>query len=237
MRKHLIGASLGVIGALAVSGVAYAGVPQVTTLNATVSPAKQSKKTFGPATIHNIIATTYSDFNATPGPKETIFKIDKDVTLANGSRPGCSLTTLQASTSTTAVNAACQKSVVGTGTNTVNNGTTPLFPGTNPVLLVQGSKTTLYVWTRIGGAQTLVLVGQYRKGPNTLDVTGLPNVAGVDLTNFDTTFLKQGKNSYVKARCSKGKWTSSVTQTYNTSPTGSMPPPTSATSKQKCKGK
>jgi hypothetical protein len=236
-RKYLIGASLGVIGALVVSGVAYAGVPTVTTLNATVSPSKLSKKTFRPATIHNIIATTYSDFNATPGPKETIFKLDKDITLGNGSRPGCPLATLQAATTTTAVNASCQKSVVGTGTNTVNNGTSPLFPGTNPVLLVQGSKTTLYVWTRIGGVQTLALVGKYSKGPNTLDVTGLPNVAGVDLTNFDTTFLRQGNNSYVKARCSDGKFISTVSQTYQTSPSGSTPPPTSATSKQKCKGK
>jgi hypothetical protein len=233
-RKYLIGASLGVIGALVVSGTALAGVPQVTTLNATVSPSKQSKSRFGPATIHNVIATTYSDFNQTPGPKETVFTLDKGITLGNGKRPGCSLTVLQGATTTTAVQSACAKSIVGTGTNEVNNKT-GAFTQPNPVLLVQGSKTTLYVWTRIANALTLVLNGQYARGPNTLDVTGLPNTPGTDLTVFDTTFLKQGKNSYVMAKCPKGKWISSVTQSYYSTPTAS-PPPTQATSKQKCKG-
>jgi hypothetical protein len=230
-RKYLIGASLGVIGALVVSGTAIAGAPTGQTLSAVVSPAKQSKTTFGPATIHNIISTTYSDFVASPSPKETIFRIDKDVTLGNGNAPSCTSATLQAQTTTAGVQSQCGTAVVGTGTATVNGGTSPLFPGTNPVLLVKGGPTTLFVWVRIGGAQTLVLNGAYSRGANSLDVTGLPNVAGVDLTNFDTTFLKSGKQSYVKARCRKGKWVSSETTTFYNGQS------ITASSKQKCKQK
>ena len=229
-RKYLIGASLGVIGALVFAGTALAGVPTGQTLNATASPSKNVKNT--PGTIHNIIATTYSDFNASPSAKETKFTIAKGVTLGNGNAPACSQTTLQAATTTTAIQSQCSSSVVGTGTDTVNDGVTPLFPGTNPVLLVKGGPTTLYVWTRIGGAQTLVLNGAYSKGPNTLDVTGLPNVAGVDLTNFDTTFLKQGKQSYVKVSCPKGKWVASETTTFYNGQSI-----TATTPKEKCTAK
>jgi hypothetical protein len=228
-RKYLIGASLGVIGALVVSGTALAGVPTGQTLNATASPSKNVKNT--PGTIHNIISTTFSDFNASPPPKETKFTLAKGLTLNNGSHQTCQSTTLQAATTTSAVQAACGTGVVGSGTATVNGGTSPLFPGTNPVELVKGPGSTLFVWVRIGGAQTLVLNGAYAKGPNTLDVTGLPNVAGVDLTNFDTTFLKQGKNSYVRVSCPKGKWNSSETTTFYNGQS------ITATSKQKCKAK
>src|SRR5436190_281091 len=88
--------------------------------------------------------------------------------------------------------------LVGSGTADVNNKT-GVFTQPNPVLLVKGGPTTLFVWVRIANALTLALNGQYAKGPNTLDVTGLPNVPNTDLTNFDTTFLKAGKQSYVKA--------------------------------------
>ena len=45
-RKYLIGALVGVIGALAFSGVASAA-PTGQTLQTTLAPAKQDKKTFG----------------------------------------------------------------------------------------------------------------------------------------------------------------------------------------------
>ena len=228
-RKYLIGASLGVVGALVFSGTAFAGVPTGQTLNATVTPSKNVKPNT-PGTIHNIIATTFSDFNATPSPKETKFTLAKGLTLANGNAPACAQATLQGATSTTAVQSACPSSVVGTGTATVNNST-GLFPGTQPVLLVKGGPTTLFVWVRIANALTLVLNGTYAKGPNTLDVTGLPNTPGTDLTNFDTTFIKAGKQSYVKVTCKKGKWASSETTTFYNGQS------ITASSTQKCKAK
>jgi hypothetical protein len=227
-RKFLIGASLGVLGAMLFASNAFAGAPTGQTLTTTSSPSKNIKNT--PGTIHNIIATTYSDFNASPAAKETKFTLGKGMTLGNGNAPACPQPTLQAATSTTAVQSQCGSSVVGTGTATVNNGT-GLFPGTQPVLLVKGGPTTLYVWVRINNALTLVLNGQYAKGPNTLDVTGLPNTPGTDLTNFDTTFIKAGKQSYVKLSCPKGKWSGGETTTFYNGQSFT------ATAQQKCKAK
>ena len=234
-RKFLAGAMLGVIGALGVSGTAFAGAPTGQTLQATVSPKKQDKKTFGGASLHAIIATQYSDFSASPSAKEVLFRIDKQIKFVNGNVPACPASSLNAATTSAAVQAACGSSVVGQGTDQVNNGT-GLFPGTNPVLLVSGGPTTLYVWTRIGGSLTLVLNGQYSSSAGTLDVSGLPNTPGTDLTNFDITFNKKktGKKSfYVMARCKskKSKWVNSETTTFYNGQS------TAATATQKCKKK
>jgi hypothetical protein len=238
-RKYLIGATLGVLGALIVSGTAYAGAPTGQTLQTTLAPSKQDKKVFGGASLHNVIATTYSDFNNSPPAKETIFSFGKDLKFVNGNLPPCSLSTLNAATSTAAVTAACGASVVGTGTDEVNNKT-GLFPNPNPVMLVSGGPTTLYVWTRINNALTLVLTGAYSASAHTLDVTGLPFTLGTDLTLFDTQMTKKktGKSTfYVMARCGKKKkWVVSETTTYyNTS--GGTGTSITATSTQKCKQK
>jgi hypothetical protein len=234
-RKYLIGATLGVLGALVVSGTAFAGAPTGQTLKATIAPAKLDKKTFKGVTLHNIIATTYSDFNASPAAKETKFTLDRQLKFVNGNLPACSNTTLNAATSTAAVQSACGGSIVGTGTDEVNNKT-GLFPSPNPVLLVSGGPTTLYVWTRINNSLTLVLNGQYSSSANTLDVTGLPNTPGTDLTLFDTTQtkVKTGKKTfYVMARCKskKKKMSSSETTTFYNGQA------ITAVSTQKCKAK
>jgi hypothetical protein len=234
-RKYLIGATLAVAGALAVSGTAYAGAPTGQTLNATIAPSKLQQKTFSGVSLHNIIATTYSDFDQSPAAKETKFTLDKQLKFVNGNLPACPQATLIAATTTAAVQAACGGSIVGTGTDEVNNKT-GVFTAPNPVLLVSGGPTTLYVWTRIANALTLVLNGQYAAGPNTLDVTGLPNTPGTDLTLFDTTQtkVKTGKKTfYVMARCKskKKKLTSSETTTFYNNQT------ITASSTQKCKAK
>ena len=188
-RKYLIGATLGVPGALVVSGTAFAGVPTGQTLSATVAPSKLQAKTFSGASLHNIIATTYSDFNGSPAAKETKFTLDKQhqvrqrqpARVSEGD-PGCSDHHGRGS-------GRLSRSIVGVGTNEVNNKT-GFFTSPNPVLLVSGGPTTLYVWTRIANSLTLVLNGQYAAGPNTLDVTGLPITLGTDLTLFDTTMIK-----------------------------------------------
>jgi hypothetical protein len=227
-RKYLIGASLGVLGAMLFASTAFAGTPTGQTLTTTISPSKNVKNT--PASLHNIIATSYSDFSASPSPRETKFTLGKGIVLGNGNAPACASSVLQAATNTAAILAQCPRSVVGSGTAQVNGGT-GLFPGTDPVLLVKGGPTTLFIWVRINNALTLVLNGQYAKGPNTLDVTGLPNTPGTDLTNFDTTFTKTGKQSYVKVSCPKGKWNNSETTTYYNGQS------TTASNKLKCKAK
>ena len=214
--KFLVGAMVGVIGALVVSGTAFAGVPTGQTLQATIAPKKQDKKTFGGASLHAIIGTQYSDFLASPSAKEVVFRIDKQIKFTNGNVPACSSSSLNAATTSGAVQAACGASVVGQGTDQVNAGTGS-FAGTNPVVLVSGGPTTLFVWTRIANALTLVLNGQYAAGPNTLDVTGLPNTPGK-------------KSFYVMARCKskKSKLVNSETTTFYNGQS------TSATATQKC---
>ena len=58
-RKYVLTASLGVIGALLMSGTASAAVTGIS-YTSTVSPKKQSNKTFGPASISNNIETFYT---------------------------------------------------------------------------------------------------------------------------------------------------------------------------------
>jgi len=233
-RWYVIGALLSICAVLAVPGTAFAGAPQSQTLTQTVAPAKLDKKAFSGVTLHNVIITNYDNFSGSPSAKETIFFIDKNVKITPGNIPPCPQTTLNAATTTAAVQAACGASIVGDGTNLVNNGT-GAFTQPNPVLLVGGGPTTLYVWTRIAGALTLVLNGAFNPAANTLDVTGLPNTPGTDLTNFDTTFFKKksGKKSFfIAARCPKKKKlvTSETTTYYN----GQQ---LSATSPQRCKQK
>ncbi len=189
-RKYLIGATLGVLGALVFSGTALAGVPSSQTLQTTLASSKQDKKAFGGVSLHNVIATTYSDFNGSPPAKETLFSFGKDIKFVNGNTRPCSLAALNAATTTAAVNVSCPGSIVGNGTDEVNNKT-GLFPNPNPVVLVSGGPTTLYVWTRINNALTLVLTGAYSTKAHTLDVTGLPFTLGTDLTLFDTTDVQE----------------------------------------------
>ena len=77
-RKYLIGALLGVIGALAFSGTASA-VPTGQTLVEGLAPAKQDKKTYGGVSLHTIISTTFDNYPTSQSPKTTTFTIPKDV--------------------------------------------------------------------------------------------------------------------------------------------------------------
>ena len=66
-RKYLVGATLGVLGALVFSGTAMAGVPTGQTLQATIAPKKLDKKQFRAASLHNIIATQVQRFQHVSG--------------------------------------------------------------------------------------------------------------------------------------------------------------------------
>jgi len=105
-RKYLIGAMVGVIGALAFSSVASA-TPTGQTLQTTLSPKKQSKKTFGGVSLHNIIATTFDNFATSQSPKTTVFTIDPNVKFVNGNIPACPLSSIQGKF-TAQAQAACE---------------------------------------------------------------------------------------------------------------------------------
>jgi hypothetical protein len=226
-RKYLIGALVGVVGALAFSGVASAA-PLSQSLETTVTPAKQSAKTFGGASLHNIISTTVDNFAASQSPKTTTFTIDPNVKFVNGNIPICPLSAIQGKF-TAQAQAACPQSITGSGTVQVNGGA---IGGT--VTFFSGGPTTIYVQTDIGpNATSLTIIGTI--SGKTLAFSNIPNTPGLILTKFDTTFNKRktGKSSfYFMARCKKGKWkTSETTNFYSGETLSASAPP------EKCKAK
>jgi hypothetical protein len=207
-RKYLIGAVVGVIGALAFSGVAKAAVLGQT-LQTTLSPTKQDKKIFGGVSLHNIIGTTIDNPATTQSPRQTVFTIDPNVKFVNGNIPACPLSSIQGKF-TAQAQAACPQSITGGGSVEVNNGA---VKGT--VTFFSGGPNTIYVQTDVGpGATSLTIIGTITG--KILTFTNIPNTPGLILTKFDTTFNKRktGKKSfYVMARCKSKKRTWSTTET------------------------
>jgi hypothetical protein len=226
-RKYLIGALLGVIGALTFSSMASANATSMG-LQTTLSPAKQNPKTFGGVSLHNIISTNFDSFTALhTGPQKTVFTIDPNVKFVNGNIPTCQLSQIQGKFGAQA-RAACPQSITGQGTVQVNNGAI----GGN-VTFFSGGPSTIYVQTDIGpGATSLTIIGTITG--KILTFTNIPDTPGLLLTKFDTTFNKRktGKKSfYVMARCKKKKWSTTATNTFYNGLT------LSASSSQKCKKK
>jgi hypothetical protein len=225
-RKYLIGALVGVIGALTFTSVASA-VPTGQTLQTTLAPAKQSKKTYGGVSLHNIISTTFDNFATSQSPRTTTFTIPKDVKYVSGNIPACPLSAIQGKF-TAQAQAACPSSITGGGSVEVNGGA---IGGT--VTFFSGGPNTIYVQTDIGpGATTLTIIGTI--SGQSLAFSNIPNTPGLVLTKFDTTFNKRktGKKTYyVEARCSKKKWSTTETTNFYSGET------LSASSSMKCKQK
>src|SRR5215211_7682189 len=98
-RRYLIGAMLGVLGALVLSGTAQAGSPISHKLEITVSPKKQDNKKFGPAGLHFLTDTTYDNFVGSPSSRQAFFTFSKDVKVGlAGNLPACSQATLNTAT-------------------------------------------------------------------------------------------------------------------------------------------
>lgn len=232
MRKHrlLIGVVAGVLGALSLSSIA-SGAPTSQTLQATIAPAKQSKKTFGAASLHAVIDTAFDNFPTSQSPRQTIFTIDPNIKFVNGNVPVCPLTQIQGKF-TAQAQAACPQSIVGGGSVQVNGGA---IGGT--VTIFGGGPTTMFVQTDIGPAATsLTIIG--RLAGRSLTFSNIPNTPGLVLSKFDVTFNKRktGKKKgtptyYVMARCKKKKWANSESTNFYSGET------LSASASQKCKQK
>lgn len=234
-RTLMIGAVAGVVAALSLSASLAAAAPTSQTLQATVSPSKLSKKTFGGVSLHAVIGTTFDNFT-TPGtgPRQTVFTIDPNIKFTNGNVPTCQLSQIQGKF-TAQAQAACPHSIVGSGSVQVNDGAPTAVGGTATIF--GGGPNTMYVQTDIGpGATSLTIIGAL--GGKNLVFSNLPNTPGLLLTNFDVSFKKRnvGKKKgvaqfYVSARCKKGKWANSEFTSFYSGQT------LSASSTQKCKGK
>ena len=227
-RIYLIAALVGVLGALSLSSVA-AGVPLSQSLEVTLSPAKQSKKTFGGASLYTIISTNFDNFATSESPRQTVFTVDPNVKFTNGDVPACQLGQIQGKF-TAQAQASCPASIVGGGSVQVNGGA---IGGT--VTIFAGGPSTMYIQTDIGpGATSLTIVGTLTG--RTLAFSNIPNTPGLVLSRFEVSFNNRrvGKKKgtalyYVSARCKKKRWTSSESTTFYSGET------LSASATQRCK--
>ena len=235
-RKYVLAASLGVIGALLMSGTAAAAVTGIS-YTASVSPKKQSNKTFGPASISNNIETFYTG-GFMPTATETAIVFSTDLKFTPGNVARCQLSQINTAPEAQA-NAACGASRIGQGSAIINGGVltgkVAAYNGTP-----SGSSPSVYlhvdVFTSSGAyAFSTTLTGVLNLHTNTLTVMIPPT--GTSITHFDATInkVKSGKKKgkatyYVMARCHK-KWVNSaVTRFADGSTRGSQ-------SVQKCKPK
>ena len=240
MSKHrnVLAASLGVIGALVMSGTASAAVTGFT-YGATISPPKQSAKTFGPAAITSTLDTTFTG-GFTPTPTTTVVQFSKDIKFTPGNLAQCDLSSISTKPDSTAMS-LCAKSKVGTGSVVVNDGAltgkvtayngVPSGGGVPPI----GFHTDLFLPSGAYAFSTTG-IGTLDTKTNTL-TTPIPPT-GTSLTHFEVaigkvkTGKKKGKTTYyVMARCKKKKWTDTATESFSD---GSS---RASTSVQKCTAK
>jgi len=234
-----LAALLGVTGLLAASGTATAAVTGFT-YSDTISPAKQSTSTFGPAALHNSLDTTYAPGGFNPTPTTTVVQFSKDIKFTPGNLPQCNLIAISTAPDSTAMS-QCAASKVGTGSVIVNGGTltgkvtayngAPTGGGAPPI----GFHTDLFLPSGAYSFSTTG-IGTLDTKTNTL-TTPIPPT-GTSLTHFEVSIgkIKTGKKKgkatyYVMARCKKKKWTDVATESFSD---GSS---RSATSVQKCKAK
>jgi hypothetical protein len=240
MRKRslVIGALSAVVGALLVSGTASAAVTGFT-YGATISPHKQSAKTFGPAAISSTLDTFFTG-GFSPTPTVTVVQFSKDIKFTPGKLAQCNLNSISTAPDSTAMS-LCGKSKVGQGSVLVNDGAltgkvtayngVPSGGGNPPI----GFHTDLFLPSGAYSFSTTG-IGTLNTKTNTL-TTPIPPT-GTSLTHFEVaigkikTGKKKGKTTYyVMARCKKKKWVDTATETFAD---GSS---RSSTSVQKCKAK
>ena len=234
--RWLLAALLGVTGVLAVSGTASAAVTGFTYTD-TISPQKQSAKTFGPAALHNSLDTTYTGGFA-PTPTTTVVQFSKDIKFAAGTLPQCNLNSISTVPDTQAMS-LCGASKLGTGSVVVNGGVltgkVTAYNGSGGGMPPIGFHTDLFLANGTYAFSTTG-IGTLDTQTNTL-TTPIPPT-GTSLTHFEVSLgkIKSGKKKgkptyYVMARCKKKKWTDVATESFSD---GSS---RSATSVQKCKAK
>jgi hypothetical protein len=234
-RMLFIGA-LGLIGALAVSGVAMSA-PANQTLDVIVGnkeTPKFDKKKFKGTTID--VTTTTSD-QANPSgmpPKATHAQLvfdKKNMKFDPDSAPGCDPNQIE-NTTTQAAKAACGTAQVGDGSAIAAlpfgpGGTRQDFPAV-VTAFNNGASDGILLHSRVDQlGTTVVLPGVLRK--TTLDVDVPPLGGGVGAIAEFKTKVKKGK--YVQARCKRKTIKTNSTFTYSDAPQAT------ASDSQKCKQK
>jgi hypothetical protein len=247
IRKYLIGTITCLVGVFAFSSVASAAVTQ---LNTTVNPTpdKGDKKVRGPASVffssEDVHAgllpcppgtATTNDCRAYPPSVRAVITFPRDFKFTPGNLPDCNLTAIAGKT-TAGARAACSRSIVGGGSNQnlttsgqILNGVITAFNGAP-----SGGNPSLYLHVDIAGVTTKPILNGVIRG-NVLEVQ-IPPVPGAVIENFDSTLVrkfvgkKKGKRvAYFSSRCSRKRWTTTETVTYQNGQT------LSDTVSQRCK--
>jgi hypothetical protein len=240
-RKYALAASLGLIGALLVSGTASA----VTgfSYTATVSPEKQSAKRFGPAAITSSLEASYTgEFAQTS--TASLVQFSNDIKFTPGKLAQCDLSSISTVPDSTAM-ALCGKSRIGQGSVVVNDGALTGKVTAYNAVPTGGSPMIGFHADLFSGSGAYVLsatgIGVLNTQTNVL-TTSTPSRQGV-FTHIDVTIdkiktgrIKTGKKKgkrtyYVMARCKQKQWVNTATETLASGLTRS------STSVQKCKAK
>src|SRR5262245_29950400 len=231
-QRYLIGALLGVIGALIFSGVAES-VPTGLTLRTSYSPGKEDKKSFGGVTLQQHQEFAYDAFVTSRGPREMVFTLPRDAKFVPGNMPVCPLSQIHYNLDAEA-RAACPNSIIGQGSLEVGSiarmqrATITFFRG-DPALNQD-------IISHIVFEDSLLVLNTFGDiSGRTLDFDNLPDTPGTVLSTIDTNFYKQktGKSTFfVMARCGKKReWTTSLTTGFHSGES------LSTRSMQKCRQK
>lgn len=236
-RKYVVGALLGAVGALALSGVASgAVVNQTVTVKATPTGKYDKKQRSGTSTFRVDVDTTYDappNINFTPAANRTVLTFDSDFKFDPGNLPQC--TTLTTADTDAAATTKCGTSKVGQGSavlktqlggtiNAVVGAFNGAPVGTSPVIILHVDPAGVPTKQNLVGTLT----------GSVLDVT-VPVTPGAVITHFDTSInkvkvgttkqttknKKTGKKKtkkiakyYVMTRCKDKLWNHSETTTF-----------------------
>lgn len=224
--------ALGALIAVSLAGIATAGNKPVTvrqgnlefTFNGGFSPTTLPKKKLAPISLQASGSIKTLDGTHPPALKEVIIETDKNGAINTKGIPVCTSGQLQAR-DTKAAEKVCGKSIIGTGTTTVE----VQFPEQNPVpvtskLLVinggtSGGKTTLFIHAYFsapvtGAIVTTVKIKKIHNGRYGLkSVASIPKIANGagSVKTFSLTINKKG---VLTAKCPDGKLQAHATSVF-----------------------
>jgi hypothetical protein len=233
MRKRnlMVGAVVGVVGALGIAAVSSAVVDSQT-YSSVAAKSKQDKKKRGPVgSFVTNVDTQYSGETIPPGSAtcnaatqasckyfppatQTVLTFDRDFKFQPKKLAQCNLASLAGKDSAGA-RAACPRSIVGQGGARIHTLTEAGLPGVGPNLtgivtafngVKSGGNSTIYLHTDIQGSTTKPILTGTLQG-NTLTVA-VPVTPGTVIEHFDTTI------NQVVTQKKKNKNTGKTTKTF-----------------------
>ncbi len=244
-RNYTIAALLSVIGALAMSGAAWAAPTSPHGFTAKASPTTQGTKKFGGINVTLGVDEIYTGGSIfpspgclSPGPGCTFFPpatrwqffLPEEWRFSTGRLPKTPCQPSQLDTqSSTAARQVCSRSLIGTGSAIITLLNGQSFPG-QVSAFVGGSRLILIQIDVSQEPKKRVLVGNL-VGRSTLDVTIEP-IAGTVIDDFNLEIPKKkvsGKRAkkkrfFTSARCTDGSWTITQLTTFQGGMTSSGTP-------------